>query len=66
MITSIECKHCGHDNEIDGEVDGYKVVEMWVIDAEDDGRFACANPDCRKDLNSDEVYEAASIAVAGG
>ena len=58
--TSVLCPKCGNDQEVGYDTDGPKVLDAWLIN--DDSGMECV--ECKADIPSDLVYEAASLAHA--
>lgn len=59
--TFYVCPRCDFENRVLYELDGYKVMEVW-LDNDDDGT-RCTG--CRKELDEGALYEAASMDAAG-
>lgn len=61
--TSFVCPKCDFENTVLYERDTgeYKVAEVWLDN--DDNGLACVG--CRKELDADALYEAASMDAAG-
>lgn len=62
MTTYYVCPKCDFENLLHVELDGYKVLDV-TVDNSDSGT-ACAG--CNRELDTDAVYEAASLAAVGG
>lgn len=61
MTAYYTCPLCDFENAVLYELDGYKVLEVW-LDNDDDG-LKCVG--CRRELDADALYEAASMDAAG-
>lgn len=61
-MTSFVCPKCDFENVLHYELDGYKVLEVWLDN--DDNGLKCVG--CRRELDADALYEAAALAAVGG
>lgn len=61
MTAYYTCPLCDFQNRVLYERDGYKVMEVWLDN--DDNGLRCVG--CRKELDADKLYEAASMDAAG-
>lgn len=61
-MTTYVCPRCDFENVLLYESEGPEVVEVWLDN--DDHGLECVG--CRKELDADAIYEAASLDAVGG
>jgi len=57
------CPSCGFENRVEYELDGYKPQDVRLENDEGD-EMECGG--CKKELNEDAIYDAASQSVWEG